>query len=477
MIINQKKIISFLKKINFYQILFFSAIIFFILASFDMAQSDLWRDEAFTAKLVSGNLLDIIQKMAGDFGPFLHPLLVWFWVKIFGLSEFSLRSTSFLSTILALIFFRKLFTKTIEKNLASVLFLSSSLIYYYAVEARYYALLTFLVIAAYYYSLNFTKKNNQLWWVVFNTLLLYTHNLSVFIYATFALIVFIKNYRQKKLFNLLVNLILPVICYLPWIFVLIGQVKSLADNPFWLTFHPWYSLRDNMLALFFYPFDGSTINFHPFPYLEAIIILIMILVSIFGQIILVKKKNSASLLAFWLPLILIYLVSFKQALFYIRYIAFVYPFLVIFMTTFITNLKKKTLAIFLACLFFTFNLYIYKDYFYLKRKPAHKTVFDYITKHFPSYTLINDTEFTYFPCEYYHGNCYIAKEKKEIANVGLVLINENIALSTVRLLQFPSIVFISWDNDLTAHREVLKYYHLKEKTQVGEFYVYAFLRN
>jgi len=481
-------------------VLTFISFSLFLFASLSIIRDSLWRDEAFSAVLISHSLPDLIKIMAGDFAPFLHPLVLWFTSRIFGFSEISLRSISFVSTIITVFYLRSFFKKKVYKNCATILFFSSYLTYYYAAEARYYSLFTLLVVAAFYYTLNFFKNKssrNKILWVITSTLLLYTHNIGLFIYATYCLILLINYLRLNKkdllallksrnkqnfwlkLFPKLKDLfimLLPFVFFLPWFFILLGQVGSLKDNPFWLRFHPWDSLRDNIFYFYFWSkfiyvesiFDLST--------WQVVVIFYLMFLTLLGIIAALKQKKFEFVLAGILPLVFVYVLSFKQPLFYIRYIMFAYPFIVVFIVLALKQFfdKKKKAVTVLMILFLIFNTHLYIKYYYNQGKPKYRLLGQYIRNSFDlnKFKLVNETEYTYFPCEYYLDNCLIAKKKEDIANVGKVLIAEETAVDLAEVAHYDKLVLISWDpNFYENHQEFKK--HIFHQTRIDNFYIYG----
>lgn len=159
----------------------------------------LWRDEAFSYLLAKKNILQIFNLSAQDFSPPFYPILLKFWMAIFGSSEVAMRSLSLVAFLLTYYFFYMFLTKVIKTNkvwtvIYSLLFLINPFLNYYAFEARGYSLFSFFTIASFYYL--YTKKKTP--YLVVTVLGLYTHYFMVLVVAAQGLITLLSNVAKDE---------------------------------------------------------------------------------------------------------------------------------------------------------------------------------------------------------------------------------------------------------------------------------------
>ncbi|MGB9911197.1 MAG: glycosyltransferase family 39 protein [Microgenomates group bacterium] len=201
----------------------------------------LWLDEAISA-LVARDLMlrEIISNFSkGDFHPPAYYLLLHFWGKIFGWSEMSIRIPSVLFGIGTIYLIYKIGGK--NWGLISALFLATSQFHiYYSQEARMYAMACFLATFSMYWWIKILKNAKrktqnaklqfrfQIFYLIFTLLLIYTDYYGfLLILSQFlgGLIIFRKNLKNY------LSQFLPIylgifIFYLPWVSVIVQQVKE-----------------------------------------------------------------------------------------------------------------------------------------------------------------------------------------------------------------------------------------------------------
>ena len=79
--------------------LVFLIIINVVIKFFQISDSSIWLDEAHTAYQSLKSISEIISDSSKDQNPPLYFIMIHFWVKIFGISEFGIRSLSALLSI------------------------------------------------------------------------------------------------------------------------------------------------------------------------------------------------------------------------------------------------------------------------------------------------------------------------------------------------------------------------------------------
>jgi len=166
-------------------------ILAFALRIYRLDHQSIWYDEGVSVYLANQSLTDLIAGVSADNHPPLHFLLLYFWLKLAGQSEFSVRFFSLMSGALSvpLLFKlgRELFNRRVG-SLAAFLLSISPFHVWYSQEARMYTLATLLSLCSVYtFVLLLRKRANParryLWlsYVVASALGLYTHFYVAFI--------------------------------------------------------------------------------------------------------------------------------------------------------------------------------------------------------------------------------------------------------------------------------------------------------
>lgn len=169
----------------------------FLLRVYNIGQESFWLDEgaaAFAMKtynireilyntIVIGNLLPGYYSASTD--PPVYYIMLYFWSRIFGVSEIGLRFFSSAVWILSAVFLYLTAKKLLGgKNAlySTALFSISIPAIAFSQEARGYMLYLFFALASIYYLLKALDKNKSLYWIlyaVFVVLGSYTHHLFV----------------------------------------------------------------------------------------------------------------------------------------------------------------------------------------------------------------------------------------------------------------------------------------------------------
>lgn len=189
----------------------------------------LWGDEVFTIRFVTPALADVVQRVVHDVHPPLYFLLMHFWVKFAGVSEAALRAPSALFGILSVILFYFLCRRLkLDTLVGAALFGLSLSGLVYAHEARSYSLMLFLVVGAWLCLARMVQEKKwHVGYVVFFTLLLYTHVLGLVAFAltsVFALFSFSREQIFEKKF--LASCLAPAVLFVPWMPAFLLQIRD-----------------------------------------------------------------------------------------------------------------------------------------------------------------------------------------------------------------------------------------------------------
>ena len=208
----------------------------------------LWYDENFTLILSRLPFARMIAATAGDTHPPLWYVITWAWVHAFpSLPVWTLRIPSALCSIAALfVFDRILVEMKVSQRIQIVALVLMAILpvnLYYAMEARMYALLELEVLLCFWSILKLDRRALVL--AAAGTALMYTQNYGGFYLAALAL-AWLSLHPSRKfsdLFNALVTFALPVLLWLPWLGVMLGQMRGIAGHYWILGFSFGYILQ------------------------------------------------------------------------------------------------------------------------------------------------------------------------------------------------------------------------------------------
>ena len=153
-----------------------------------LAEQSFWLDEGYTERLVRmsfGGMLHAIP--ISESTPPLYYAVAWCWTRLFGYSEFALRSLSALAGILTVLFVFALTVRLAGRKaglLAGILVASSPLLIWYSQEARAYALATCLSTLSLLCFVGFRDTRARGWltgWTISAALGLATHYFVAFV--------------------------------------------------------------------------------------------------------------------------------------------------------------------------------------------------------------------------------------------------------------------------------------------------------
>ncbi len=345
---------------------------------------DMWRDESFSINVATKQPHKILDITIKDIHPPLHLILLHFWMKAFGSSAFSVRMLSLIFGMTTIYFTYLLSTLAFSNptyRLLTTLFASiNPLLIVYSQEARCYSMLTTFTAAATYFACRMNSKarlNLYFYFVLFSTLGLYTHNIFPMVLASIIIAILIGIlyptshrtklslvFRHGDFKRVAVSIICISLCYLPWLSKTVEQYARIEYEGFWLQFHPARDVIDTYGWFFTsqsYNRSLTALNWFAYNFIR----IFAIWLSIGGIILEFVKSTKYSPKLSWLVLLMlgiIFLISLKTPLYYVRYLIFVVPILLILMSygirSLIILLSRKS-AIVLVVVFITSNLVFY----------------------------------------------------------------------------------------------------------------------
>lgn len=283
--------------------------------------NDIAHDEPFTLFFAQGDPTSIIENLKPYNNPPLYELMLHYWISWFGIEPFGARMLSCIFSSLAAValffFVLKNWNHWVAVS-ATTLFTFSTFQISFAHETRAYSLFVLLTILSFHFLLSSIETKNDKWrwsgYIFCTTLLLYTHFFSLWVLFT----QFILLLKRKIIFqkSILIVAALVFVLYLPYFFILLERFSDSAAKGTWLEAPTFDALYENIRH-----FSNKPLN--------AVLFLVLI---VFGMFHIVKNKISFSklkldviLIWFFVPYILMFLISFKLPMFLGRYLIFITP--------------------------------------------------------------------------------------------------------------------------------------------------------
>jgi mannosyltransferase len=220
-----------------------------------LSAPSLWLDEAISANIIKGSLVDCIQHAKADLHPPLYYVLLHLWSS-FGRDEFVLRLfsviTSFLSGVILYLCARRMIHSSVAL-LALLLLTLSPFQVRYSQEVRMYSLLGLWMVLALFFAWEYIKNKGLpfLFGYIFSSALgLYTHyQAGIFlIILNMAIAIPLSRQGKKILWQWLPAQLMILFLFSPWIPHFINQFKGGGRS--WVPFHPSFPLLISPLFSF-----------------------------------------------------------------------------------------------------------------------------------------------------------------------------------------------------------------------------------
>lgn len=188
---------------------------------------DLWIDELFSFYFANKeNSVQIITSLFNeDFHVPFYFVLLHYWMKIFGQSDFTLRLLGCLITTgsvpVAFYVIKNLFNNKTCAYLASVFLAVQAFNIHYSTEVRFYGMsITLILLSSYFFvkiAQSIEQKRHVLGYIFSTILLLYTYNFSfMFVFCQFLIgFIYILLKQRNNLFNYTKIYLIIALCYIP----------------------------------------------------------------------------------------------------------------------------------------------------------------------------------------------------------------------------------------------------------------------
>jgi mannosyltransferase len=202
--------------------------------------TDIAGDEPFSIFVAQFELSKIISYLSTGNNPPLFEILLHFYIRLVGGSDFYLRLLPAIFsavTVIPIILTGKKFFNTRVAIIASLLFIFSIFQIRFAHEVRVYSLFSLVTAWSLYFFLSVLQRPSslKLWGllVLCNVVLMYSHFTSFYVLLTEFVcgILFVPKARWKFLF---VSLALSGLFFLPYILVFITRLNDVASSGTWV---------------------------------------------------------------------------------------------------------------------------------------------------------------------------------------------------------------------------------------------------
>ena len=219
----------------------------------------LWNDEIWSTHVLMGSLRALYNIAIDDWHPPFYQAFMFVWIRVFGDSELSIRTPSFLSGILALLLVYVFASRVVERKtalLASFLLAVSPAHIWYSQEARPYSMLLFSLLLSLLAYLKLKEPDLRWTWflVYFGSLFscaLTHYYLAVYV-VLISIICLLERHRYKK-FILAINFFI-LVCLAAWIIIVFtmmgaptgaGYLRAFTFRALWQLFFTWFLFGDS----------------------------------------------------------------------------------------------------------------------------------------------------------------------------------------------------------------------------------------
>lgn len=200
----------------------------------------IWLDEALTGTYIRMGWEELLRFTTTDVHPPLYYFIVKLGITLLGDRIYVVKLFSYLPFILILLFsiikVKKMYGNKLVFVLLAFLCTTPCIIERNA-EMRMYQWAMFFVFAFTIYLFEAVKTMTWKAWtssLVFGVLAAYTHYYALVAVTILYALVFLVNCKTRiVVFRVLLNTVVSVITYLPWLLVFFGQAKTLRETGWW----------------------------------------------------------------------------------------------------------------------------------------------------------------------------------------------------------------------------------------------------
>ena len=348
----------------------------FMLKGLFLSHNALAHDEPFSVYHAQMDIGSIIYQLSQGNNPPLYELLLHFWLKLFGVSEFAVRFPSLLFSSVSVLLIYLIGFRYLNKEiglLAGLIFIASNYHLAFAQEARVYAFLGMMSLLSMYCFMGLLQKYRVLgqeaafdkpldfqtlkslgFLALLNAAIMYAHYFGFFILLVQGLfLVFdwelaLKHWKKILAYGLMLTLF-----YAPNIWVLILRFMDSSGGT-------WVEAPNGLEDLYnmLWKFSNA-----PLVTVGVIVLFLACLLKLYWIRATRPKNIYCNLIVFWFVFIFMFmfLVSFKIPMFMDRYLmpaAIAYPLLLAIAVDFVVEARRFKFGlglVFVAMFFLSFK--------------------------------------------------------------------------------------------------------------------------
>lgn len=173
----------------------------FAIRLINLGKLNLWFDEGVSAETIHKGLSFIIKdSFTAEPNPPLHNILMYYWVQIFGDSEFFFRFPSAIFGALSISLVYLIGKKYVSKEvglLSAILIIGNPFYLYYSQEARAYSMFAFIALSSVYYFPSGFEWKDKRKYVLATLLVPWAHAYGVFLILAQNIYILIKSYKRN----------------------------------------------------------------------------------------------------------------------------------------------------------------------------------------------------------------------------------------------------------------------------------------
>ena len=367
-------------------------------------------DEAQSIWVATKSVVTILKINGQDVQVPFYTLLLHFWTQILGTDIVIARLLSWILFIWTLPFLYLLINRVANQAtaiLGTALFALSPFVLWYSQEARTYTLLTLLATANHYYFIELieSKGLKGIWGYLITSILgIYSHYFFVFMLLSQVIYLFLRKFERSVNLTIVYVFIEASILnlFIPWAYYV--YTLGLASNTQPLIPKP---NSFNLLQIYFnfvIGFQNQTI--------QSIIVslwplFLMIIFFVFTRQLTVKLlRTDYFVMISFLPVLLIFLISFYKPIFLPRYLIFVTPSLFTLLAWILINFGRNVVSAVTVVIIGTMLLSLnFQDRSQTTPvKESYREVDRYLVDHATAHDIVAvSAPFTVYPIEYYYG--------------------------------------------------------------------------
>ncbi len=284
-------------------------------------------DEPFTIYHAQLDFSELVGYLKHYNNPPLFELILHAWIKVFGISELSVRILPMLFSSASVVFVyligRRFFNARVALP-ASLLFTFSTMQIWYAHDCRVYSLFLLLTLISFYLFFTLLKEGSlsfkkSVVLLLVQALLIYAHYFGLFVWLLQALILLAFHVRNKKLLIRFTGIMLGAsLLYLPQVLSLCERFADSAGNGTWLKPPSGPESLYNMI----WSFSNAPVI--------AVLCIALLLAALVKFLILAKQQRAqpeALYLCIWfvIPFLAMFFLSYSIPMFLDRYLIYITP--------------------------------------------------------------------------------------------------------------------------------------------------------